>query len=429
MFCFFEIGTALVECVLTHFLFNAWFGRRSIPRWFFLSGLMAYFIVNCIYTLIPILPIVRTLCAAATFYLVCLLLYNASPLLSIAGAMVNLVVNVVVEYLALVILGYLGFDMGQLMNIGPERVGYIVIAKLLNIIVILTVSAMTGHRRLRLGVSQIIPLCVCQIISIYICQVFYKTSTSRPDILSSYILVLLGVMYINTVMILFIENLTVAAKAKQETALAEQNYLLQKTYYEAVQEDQASTHALWHDIKKYVLAIEAVASTGDKESMLENIGLIKESFSQIGNLVDVGNQEANVILNHCIQKANVHGIRVNLDVMVPPGLDISAIDLSVIIGNTFDNAIEECLRLSPEWRSISVELKQNNSMLLYVIENPCLPQPEKKVGTTHGYGLRNVQSCVEKYNGTLNIEKTNGYYRVLIRLNVTTKDILTKINQ
>ena len=427
MFFFFEIGTSVVECALTHLLFDAWYGRRSTSLRKLLGGLTIYFLVNCIYTLIPIPPILRTLCAAACFYGVCLLIYNSTPLTAIAGAMVNLAINVLVEYFTLVVMNFLAFDTDQLMNYGPERVSYIVIAKLINIIIVLIAAALLGRHQLRLGIVQIIPLLVCQIISIYICQILYLTTTRTPEVLLSLIWVLLGLLYINTVMILFIENLTVAAKAKQKAALAEQNYALQRAYYEEVQKDQANTHALWHDIKKYVLAIEAVAATGNDAALQHNIALIRDSFAQIGTLVDVGNQEANIILNHCIQKAKAHGIKVRLDVSIPESLGVSAIDLSVIVGNTFDNAIEECQRLGGEKRIITVELKQKNGMLIYVIENPCMNQAVKKEGNIHGYGLFNIRNCITKYAGTMSAEKNDGHYQVIVRLNVNEERVVAGV--
>ena len=162
MFILFEVGTAAVECALTHLLFEAWFGRRkSLHRKFFV-GLLIYFLLICIYTLIPIPPMLRTACAALSFFVICLLLYNTTPLLSVAGAMVNLVVNA-----------------------GLERIGYIVIAKLLNIFAILAVTSILGRRQLKLGIAQIAPLCACQVISIGICNIFYKTAAQDPDILSN----------------------------------------------------------------------------------------------------------------------------------------------------------------------------------------------------------------------------------------------------
>ena len=338
MFFFFEIGTSLVECALTLLLFDAWFERRTIVPSKFWGVLLLYFLANCCYTLVPMPPILRTFCGVACVFITANFLYALTPLWALSGAVINLTINVLIEYLTLVVMDMLVFDTSRLMQYGPERASYIVIAKLLNIIVVLVVASVLGRRKARLSIIQVIPLLICQLISIYMCQVFYQTTNSTTEIQLSFILVLLGLLYINMVMILFIENLTIAARAKQEKALAEQNYALQRAYYEEVQKDQANTHALWHDIKKYVLAIEAVAASENDNELRQNISFIKESFEQIGNLVDVGNQEANVILNHSIQKAKGHDIQVRMDVSIPEVLRVSAIDLSVIIGNTFDNA-------------------------------------------------------------------------------------------
>lgn len=417
MFLFFEIGTALVECALTLLLFDAWFERRIIMRGKLWGILVLYFLANCCYTLVPMLPILRAFCGIVCVFITANFIYDLTPLWALSGAVINLTINVLIEYLTLVVMDFLVFDTGRLMQYGLERVSYIVIAKLLNIIVILLVASILGHRKARLSIVQVIPLIICQVISIYICQVFYQAMGRTSGIQISFILVLLGLLYINIVMILFIENLTVAARAKQEAALAEQNYELQRAYYENVQKDQTNTHALWHDIKKYVLAIEAVATTGDAAALQQNIALIRDSFARTGNLVDVGNQEANIILNHCIQKAKTHDIQVQMDVSIPEQIGVSAVDLSVIIGNTFDNAIEECQRLEPRERSIIVELKQKNGMMVYAINNPCLEQAVKKRGHVHGYGLFNIRNCIAKYDGTMSTEKKEGHYHVVIRLN------------
>lgn len=414
---FFEIGTALVECVLTILLMDAWFERKGSSTLRLVSVCGLYFLANCCYTLLPVIPIFRTACGVACVFLVAYFLYDLTPLWALSGAVVNLTVNVLIEYLTLVVMNFLGFDTSQLMQYGPERVSYIVIAKLLNIVAIILIASFLGRHKARLSITQAIPLLVCQGISIYICQVLYQTTPYNHSISASYILVLIGLLYINTVMILFIENLTIASKIRQEKALAEQNYVLQRTYYEAVQKDQDNTHALWHDIKKYILAIEAVAVSGNNNALQQNIDFIKKTFAETGNLVDVGNQEGNIILNHCIQKARMSDIDVALSVYIPETLEISAIDLSVIIGNTFDNAIDECQRLPIEARTISVELKQKNGILIYIISNPCLDNPPKKEGHIHGYGLKNVSNCVNKYAGSMDIEKSMGHYQVIIRLN------------
>ena len=67
---------------------------------------------------------------------------------------------------------------------------------------------------------------------------------------------------------------------------------------------------------------------------LQILQRLQDEFSPLGNIVDVENPELNVILNHGVQKAAEAGIHVTLDVSVPYTLSVSAVDLSIIIGNT-----------------------------------------------------------------------------------------------
>ena len=166
-----------------------------------------------------------------------------------------------------------------------------------------------------------------------------------------------------------------------------------------------------------MIAIQAAAGAGGEKAQQE-FESIQYEFGKIGTVVDVDNAELNVILNHCVQKASSSGIKVQLDVAVPPTLNVSAVDLSVIIGNTVDNAIEACQLLHDSSAVIHIMLRKNNDMLFYGVENPYSPSAPKKEGTNHGYGLKNVKKCVGKYHGRLALEQSDNMYRVSIYLNI-----------
>ncbi|MDR3270514.1 MAG: ATP-binding protein [Peptococcaceae bacterium] len=66
---------------------------------------------------------------------------------------------------------------------------------------------------------------------------------------------------------------------------------------------------------------------------------------------------------------------------------------------------------------MSATLVQRNDMLFYEIKNPCREIRHKKSGKHHGYGLKNVEVCVQKYSGVIEKSEEHGHYRVSIRLN------------
>jgi sensor histidine kinase regulating citrate/malate metabolism len=153
---------------------------------------------------------------------------------------------------------------------------------------------------------------------------------------------------------------------------------------------------------------------------------VTELFDGIGRVVNVGNTVVSAVLNASIQKARRMNIETELDIRVQPDLNISAADLSVIVGNTVDNAIEACALAEAGERKISLQLLQKGAMLYYEIKNPIKKQDpeaetEEKNPKLRGYGLRNVKRCIDKYKGTMNIYSGDTYFAVSIHMNIPTE--------
>jgi len=100
---------------------------------------------------------------------------------------------------------------------------------------------------------------------------------------------------------------------------------------------------------------------------------------------------------------------------------INVYDLSVIFFNLLNNAFEESERIISANPWIDVEVASYNDTLKLVIKN----KAEKKKNVEeissqkcdreiHGFGLRNVKSVVEKYEGTIDIKSTEDIYSVEI---------------
>lgn len=417
MFEVLELGTSVFELFLVHILFENWFGLRECSTRKHLCLLLGYFIANCIYTLLPVAPVARSAIAVVCISVYAYFQYDTTKLSAFLGAVTDMVIAMLTELIPLQIMNLLSYDVADLMSYGPERAVYILFAKLVNLIGVILAGVILGRNKGPLKLQQITPLLLCQIISMYIIHVIYLTMRDTSTASASFVVILLGLLYINAVVIVYIQTISTHGQRLRQIELAEQNYQLQQEYYQQLQRDQAETHALWHDIQKYVLAMQAAAGASGEKAQ-QAFEIIQHEFGKIGTVVDVDNAELNVILNHCVQKAVSNGIKVQLDVSVPPTLNVSAVDLSVIIGNTVDNAVEACQNLQGNDPSIRIMLRKRNDMLFYDIENPYSPTTPQKKGKSHGYGLKNVKKCVDKYRGQLTIAQTDGRYSVSIYLNL-----------
>jgi two-component system sensor histidine kinase AgrC len=91
---------------------------------------------------------------------------------------------------------------------------------------------------------------------------------------------------------------------------------------------------------------------------------------------------------------------------------------SIILGNTFDNAIEACCSLPAEQRTIHLQLRKQYRSLFYRLENPYSDTSRGiRIGEHHGYGLKNINRIVQENHGDFYTKKKDGVFTVQVRLN------------
>jgi len=183
---------------------------------------------------------------------------------------------------------------------------------------------------------------------------------------------------------------------------------------------------LWHDIGNHIKVLEKIKET-DKDDYMEYINSIKNRFKSIPNTINTGNKIINVILNDKYSEAILHGIDFDIKAIAPPKINIEDIDLSSILFNTIDNAIEACLNCSKENRYIYLELYPDGNFLCYKIKNSYNRTQNnshnkiffsKKQYISSGYGLSIINDIVNKYDGYIDIKKDNKEFSVTIILHL-----------
>lgn len=205
-----------------------------------------------------------------------------------------------------------------------------------------------------------------------------------------------------------IENRLDAVRQQQD---AQRQYAMQEDYYRQLQEKQAQTRALWHDLSKYLRA--AKAETAPSEALEQLQSMLDDATA----IVDVGNPVVNVVLNEYIQSAKALGIELRLKVQVPENLFVSAADLYILIGNTMDNAIEACRSLPQSQRFIELTLRTHQDILYYKLVNPYDGTVKRPKDAMRGHGLDNARRSAENYDGQLLAKTEQGFFIVSAHMN------------
>lgn len=417
MYYFIELAGSVTNIALLSLFMSRLFVRNKIQSKWYFAFLILLCTGQCVLSLFPNWVIPRTLYLLLGGFLLARLFYEVQTWPAAFASGSFFVLGSVVEILAMLLIGVRLPDTDLLMQAGAARVIYVVFSNLIQIPLLILVSHFFNREESDLRIVWLLPLISIQLASISVCYVVQCHAADKdfPDYMVFFMAVLL---FVNIMIVFYVEALRKNEKEKYLAELTEQRYHLQIEYYQQLLEKQQETKALWHDIKKYTAAMQAVAAQNDSEQLRQIAQAAEDAYERVKDISAVGNPVVDALLNQYLRSAKENQIQVLLDITIPEVLAISTLLLSVVIGNTFDNAIEACRLIAPEKRVIHLQLRKQNRILFYSIENPYIDAvTQLRVGKHHGYGLKNVERAVNQNNGNFQLEKVDGNFIVQIRLN------------
>ena len=417
MYYFIELAGSITNIALLSLFMIRLFVRNKIQSKWHYTFLTLLCTGQCVLSLFPNWVIPRTLYLLLGGFLLARLFYEVQTWPAAFASGSFFVLGSVVEILAMLLIGVRLPDTDLLMQVGAARLIYVVFSNLIQIPLLILVSHFFNREESDLRIVWLLPLISIQLASISVCYVVQCHAADKdfPDYMVFFMAVLL---FVNIMIVFYVEALRKNEKEKYLAELTEQHYHLQIEYYQQLLEKQQETKALWHDIKKYTAAMQAVAEQNDSEQLRQIAQAAADAYERVKDISAVGNPVVDALLNQYLRSAKENQIQVLLDITIPEVLAISTLLLSVVIGNTFDNAIEACRLIAPEKRVIHLQLRKQNRILFYSIENPYIDAvTQLRVGKHHGYGLKNVERAVNQNNGNFQVEKVDGNFIVQIRLN------------
>jgi len=211
-------------------------------------------------------------------------------------------------------------------------------------------------------------------------------------------------------------------------------YAKEKEYYltqcQLMQESAMRTRAMRHDMRFHLATVRSYVA---KNQLDETMGYLNKLLSDIDDCAiysNTGNIAIDSIINFKLRNANLEGFRPDIRLLIPSVLYIETAHLATIIGNLLDNAIEAVARA--EEKKIKLDIEFNRGSLYIQLDNTfdgIIKRTEQGNITTrknnenrHGFGLKNIQRSVEKYNGHMEITHVDKIFSVTILL-LATNDI------
>ncbi|MBO9607393.1 MAG: GHKL domain-containing protein [Paenibacillaceae bacterium] len=205
---------------------------------------------------------------------------------------------------------------------------------------------------------------------------------------------------------------------------AYQNDLIAK-HYDEVQHIYRQMRGWRHDYHNHIQTLKAHLALGQLAELDDYLSQLDTDLAAVDTVIQTGNIMIDAILNSKLSLMASKSIGVNAKATVPGKLQISEIDLCIIIGNLLDNAMEACLRQTDRSeRFIRVYIGILKEQLYISVSNSVgeeLIKSDKTFLSTknrpdHGFGLMRVDRIAAKYNGYVNRQHEDGVFATEILL-------------
>lgn len=171
-----------------------------------------------------------------------------------------------------------------------------------------------------------------------------------------------------------------------------------------------------HDFHHHLQTLKGQLEAGEIERALAYVEELDQQLLRVDTLLKTGNVSLDAILSAKIAQAKAENIAITVKAYVPDSLTITDVELSILIGNLLDNAIEACISVQEE-RFIRIYMTIKGKMLYFSMLNSA-GEKNRKNGSLfpthkdgrHGFGLRRAEAILEEHGGWCKYNSEDGAF-------------------
>lgn len=339
------------------------------------------------------------------------------------------VVWLVSEFALLALLNLVFIDLFvQLMQPSIDRLTSIMVCKLGLFIILKVVQQFVPSSESRLPLGRILPLFSLPVVSLLIVfnmQIFWKDQTNS-SLFALTAISTLALLFTNLIVFDQYYQMQKDSEISRQYQLLQQHLASEKQQIHLMDEQQQEVRRLVHDVKNSLLPIVNALNQENQTMAKYLLAQILDGFTQSPSRIETGYSLIDAILSQKLKVSQDRQIRLNVEYHLNDIQRISDIDLSVILGNALDNAIEATEQIEEmERRVINLTLQSEKGLLTIKLNNPISGQLIKKNGqylstksdhNNHGFGISSIRLLVEKYQGLMQIDSTESEFSLTIIL-------------
>ena len=237
-------------------------------------------------------------------------------------------------------------------------------------------------------------------------------------------LAILGVIAVNIISYYQFIKISRLSQQKFELTMLNREMEYYKNHLQDIKKLYGEIRATRHDMKNHLTCLSVLIQEGKYTEALDYIDCLKDmKVLRTRNYVETSMESLNCLLNSKITYCEENKIDVK-PIISADLRPFSNLDLTVLLGNLLDNAIEACqqcdrpkIELAIFDRKNYLSISVSNTVAAPVLEtNPDL-HTTKQIPDYHGVGTTSIQNIVQRYQGMINYSEEKNVFICNILLN------------
>lgn len=413
--------TLLVSGVQTYeiyLIYQCFFARSKFTaKYMFAAYFLVFAVCSCQYLNVNI-PVLNMLISFLGLF--CLtLLYEEAWKNRLLAFFFNFAAMFAAEAIVSAIFGYVD---AQLFTVREyySYFGMVCLPLVQFLIVLLIRNFRNLQRKEAVPTSYWIISIVLPILSFYIYfQICLRHDISKVNLLGSSVAVLL----LNILVIFLYDRQIKASLLEREKENLELQNKYQEMQYDLMSESVERLQRHRHDFRNHLQSISYIGEQKDWPAMNSYINHLAEHLLEDDTYIYTGSVVFDGVLNYKLQEADKKGIDMQVDIKIPSDIVIVPCDVTTILGNLLDNSIEATAGQKKSWIKVNIFYCPGrlNLLIANTFSNDLVRKGDwyrtsKAASDKHGFGLKNVQAVVERYEGIMETKDENGIFSVKITL-------------
>lgn len=316
-----------------------------------------------------------------------------------------------------------GNDRAEVLAGGAMRIPVLFFSKAAFFLVCEVIIRVRKNHTFSLNIYQWVIQLSCFLISFVISSLMWNLFRGQEETEPLFLMIFLLIALLNVLLYILMSKMQRDNKVKEEYKLLKTNISAQEKLALETMERYSEIRTLRHDMKHHLtVAAELISNGKTDDAKLYIESVLNEKINPAGTVVNTGSAVVDAVINNKISLCSEKMIAVKciIDTQFESTNDI---DISILLSNLLDNAINGCDSSNPHIELVISKVKsmtyiavKNSISQSVLLNNPDL-KTDKQNKSEHGFGIKSIRQIVDRYDGSIDFKEENGMFAAEVWLN------------